>query len=700
VSPTKSKAIAKNDLLVEIGTEELPPKALIRLAQAFESNIKQGLEKSHLEFSGSKWFASPRRLAVIIEQLASKQQDRSVQKRGPAVQAAYDKDGNPTKAALGFAKSCGVEIDDLQQLETDKGTWLVHEFREKGRAVKDLIPEMVTAALDQLPIPKRMRWGDTDVEFVRPVHWLVLLFGDKVIKANVYDLRSSNLTYGHRFHKPKPIEIDDVAKYEKKLMSGKVIADLDTRRDEIKNQIEQIARKRRAQAVIDPALLDEVTSMVEWPVAVEGQFDPAFLDIPSEALVSAMKNHQKYFHMVDADGKLLPRFITISNIESKDPKQVKQGNERVIRPRLSDATFFWQQDRKSPLETRLNGLKTVVFQNKLGTLFDKSQRMKALAMHNGAAIGADPTQCARAAELAKCDLMTEMVGEFPELQGIMGRYYASHDKEPEAVAAAIDEHYQPRFSGDSIPENPVSQAVALADKIDTLVGIFGVGLQPTGDKDPFALRRAALGCIHICIESKLNLDFVDTLQVAFDLYNKQDGVRIEEKTVNSVYDFVLVRLEFYYASQQISANIVNAVACLKPRNLFDIHNRIQALVEFQSLAEAEALAAANKRISNILKKSAAFEQQEVDQSTLVEPSERALAEKLVEVTGELEPLFAEAKYSEAMKLLAGLRDTVDQFFDDVMVNVDDEKLRNNRLTLLKSLRDQFLRVADISKLQS
>ena len=696
-----TKSPKHDDLLVEIGTEELPPKALSRLSQAFSNNIRQGLESLNLEFSAVRQFATPRRLAVIVEGLVNKQADRVVQKRGPALQAAYDKEGNPSKAAAGFARSCGVEFDQLQTMETGKGSWLVHEYKEKGRAVKDLIGEVVSQALDQLPIPKRMRWGASEVEFVRPIHWLVILYGDKTVKTDLYGLRSGNTSFGHRFHKPKAIELDHASKYEKKLLnSGKVIADFDQRKQNIHDQIQQIAKKHKAQAVIDPDLLNEVTSMVEWPVAVEGQFDEGFLDIPAEALISAMKNHQKYFHLVDADNKLLPRFITISNIESKDPKQVKLGNERVIRPRLSDATFFWQQDRKSTLASQLDQLKSVVFQNKLGTLYHKSQRSKQLAQHIAEQLGADGPMCARAAELAKCDLMTEMVGEFPELQGIMGRYYAQHDGESDAVANAIDEHYKPRFSGDSIPANPVAQAVALADKIDTLIGIFGAGLQPTGDKDPFALRRAALGCIRILVESGSDMDFVQALNKSFELYQNQENVQLGTNTVTAVLEFVLGLLKVYYTGQDIAPDLVKAVICLQPRNLNDINKRILALVDFQALAEAETLAAANKRISNILKKSGNLDDCVVREDLLQEPAEKELSAILVKMTNDLTALYEQTRYQDAMKLLAGLRKPVDDFFDNVMVMTDDEELRNNRLCLLKTLRDKFLRIADISKLQS
>jgi len=685
------------DLLIEIGTEELPPKALKKLSLAFLDGAKTGLEKAGLEFTTIKPFASPRRLALLISELAEHTPDKSVERRGPALQAAFGEDGCPTQAALGFARSCGVEVEDLGKLETDKGSWLIYKSQQQGQATPMLIPDIVTTALDALPIPKRMRWGNLDAQFVRPVHWAVLLFGNDIIDTEILSVKTGRTSYGHRFHHPEPIEIPAPSEYEVLMESeGKVIVDFDRRATTVRAQVESKAMELKGQAVIDPTLLEEVAAMVEWPVAVAGQFEKRFLTVPQEALISTMSAHQKYFHLVDQHNKLLPYFITVSNIESRDETKVQAGNERVIRPRFADAEFFWNQDRKQRLDSRLKELKTVVFQQKLGTLFDKTQRVAKLAASIAKQLNADNSLAIRAAELSKCDLMTEMVGEFPGLQGIMGRYYAEHDGEDQAVAEAIDQHYRPRFAGDALPDGIISQTVALADRLDTLVGIFAIGQLPTGDKDPYALRRAALGVLRIMIENKIDLDLQELLTLAaqqFDAKIKAD------KAVELVMEFIFDRLRAYYQEQGIRPDVLDAVTALKPTRPVDINKRIHAVNSFRKLPEAESLAAANKRSGNILKKVKGKLPNKIKTSLLTEEAEQKLYQALTELTERVDPLLDSSDYEPALQQLAGLRKPVDTFFDDVMVMVDDPKLRDNRIALLNQLHGLFLQVADISRLQ-
>jgi glycyl-tRNA synthetase beta chain len=685
------------DLLIEIGTEELPPKALKKLSLAFLSGVKTGLEKAGLASTAIKPFASPRRLALLISELAEHTPDKSIERRGPALQAAYGEDGCPTQAAIGFARSCGVEVEDLDKLETDKGSWLIYKSQQQGQATPILIPDIVTTALDALPIPKRMRWGNLDSQFVRPVHWAVLLFGNDIIDAEILSVKTGRTSYGHRFHRPGPIEIPAPSEYEVLLESeGKVIVDFDRRIATVRAQVESKAMELKGQAVIDLALLEEVAAMVEWPVAVAGQFEKRFLTVPQEALISTMSAHQKYFHLVDQQNKLLPYFITISNIESRDETKVQAGNERVIRPRFADAEFFWNQDRKQRLDSHLKELKTVVFQQKLGTLFDKTQRVAKLAASIAKQLNAESSLAFRAAELSKCDLMTEMVGEFPSLQGIMGRYYAEHDGEDQAVAEAIDQHYRPRFAGDALPDGIISQTVALADRLDTLVGIFAIGELPTGDKDPYALRRAALGVLRIMIENKIDLDLQELLTQAaqqFDTKIKAD------KAVELVMEFIFDRLRAYYQEQGIRPDVLDAVTALKPARPVDINKRIHAVNSFRKLPEAESLAAANKRSGNILKKVKGKLPNKIKPSLLAEEAEQKLYQALTELTEKVNPLLDNSDYEPALQQLAGLRKPVDTFFDDVMVMVDDTKLRDNRIALLNQLHGLFLQVADISRLQ-
>jgi glycyl-tRNA synthetase beta chain len=699
------------DLLVEIGTEELPPRALRRLSDAFTKGIHDGLKKAGLPFSELKGFATPRRLAVLVKDLSPAQASKQVERRGPAITAAFDDEGCPTRAATGFAKSCGLEkVEDLEKLETDKGSWLVFRSQDEGKPTTELVPEIVQRSLDNLPIPKRMRWGNLKVQFVRPVHWVVLLFGDEVINAEILSIKAGRETRGHRFHHPENIYIGEPAAYAPLLETqGHVVADFESRREAIRGQVLEIAATVKGNAVIDDSLLDEVTSMVEWPVAVLGNFEERFLEVPSEALISAMKGHQKYFHIVDQAGKLMPHFITISNIESRDPAVVRAGNERVIRPRLSDAAFFWSQDCKQKLETHTESLKTVVFQKKLGTLFDKVERVSSLAGYIARQLNGDEQLAKRAAQLCKCDLMTNMVGEFPDLQGIMGRYYAVNDGEPGDVATAINEHYMPRFAGDALPSTISGQAVAIADKLDTLVGIFGIGQAPTGEKDPFALRRAALGVLRTIIECKLDINLAELLGVAATQYMNviwklpdkltREDIVDPSQTAVQVFEFMMGRLRIYYQDQGITPDVFDAVYAQGPTRPLDFDIRLHAVTSFRKLAEAESLAAANKRISNILKKTDAVIPERFNADLLQDDAEKTLASQLDGLEKQLKPMFDSREYEAAMKQLATLRDPVDKFFDDVMVMVDDDIIRNNRLALLSNMRSLFLQVADLSRLQ-
>ena len=686
------------DLLVELGTEELPPKALKKLSTAFTAGVKDGLTKAELSFGEVHSYAAPRRLAILIKGLAVGTPDKTVQKRGPALTAAFDDNGNPTKAASGFARSCGLDsVEQLDKLETDKGAWLMYKDEQAGQPASALIPEIIQNSLDKLPIPKRMRWGDLDAEFVRPVHWLVLLFGDEVIETEILTVKSGRETRGHRFHHPEPIHIGTPADYAELLHTeGNVIADFDARRKAVHGLIEEAAAKTGGKAEIDPALLDEVTSMVEWPVAVLGNFEQRFLDVPQEALISSMKGHQKYFHVVDARGNLMSHFITISNVDSSDIDKVREGNERVIRPRLSDAEFFWKQDLKKRLADNIESLKTVVFQKQLGSMYEKTERVSALAGEIAEQLGGNRQEGQRAGLLSRCDLMSEMVYEFPELQGIMGRYYAQHDNESGDIPASLDEMYMPRFAGDELPATATGQALALAERLDTLSGIFGIGQPPTGSKDPFALRRAALGVVRILIERGLDLDLRQLCESAAAAL----GERLSESnTSEQVFDFMMERLRAYYQDQGIAHDTFDAVLELAPTHPLDFHQRIEAVTEFRKLAEAESLAAANKRISNILKKVDGTIPEQVDTSLLQEPQEKVLADTVAQMSAQLAPLFQQRAYAESLKSLAALKESVDEFFDHVMVMADDEALKNNRLALLNQLRNLFLQIADLSRLQ-
>ena len=692
--------MSTQQLLIEIGTEELPPKALKKLSQAFGDAIDEGLQSADLVHGGINIYASPRRLAVMVKDLIESQADKTIERRGPALTAAFDDEGNPTRAAQGFATSCGISVDELERVETDKGAWLMFRSEQPGQATTELIPDIVRTALDKLPIPKRMRWGDLEAEFVRPVHWVVLLFGNEVIETEILSVKSGRETRGHRFHHPGTLVIAEPGGYESLLEAeGHVIADFNKRRDAIRAEVLEAGNKLGGNAVIDEALLDEVTSMVEWPRAITGNFEAQFLDVPAEALITTMKTNQKYFHIVNANNKLMPHFITVANIESQDETVVRDGNERVIRPRLSDAEFFWTQDRKHKLESHTERLKTIVFEKQLGTLYDKSERVAVLAGHIAEAMGANREWAERAGWLCKCDLMTEMVYEFPSLQGIMGRYYANHDKEPEEIALAMDEQYMPRFAGDELPASATGQALAIADKLDTVVGIFGIGQPPTGSKDPFALRRAALGLLRIIIECQLSVDLQDLLEHA----SKTLGNKLEVKNVTEqVFEFMMDRLRAYYHDKGMLPEVFEAVLVQKPTQPYDFDRRVRAVNHFLTLPEADSLTAANKRISNILRQAeekGITVADVIDDSQITETAERALADLVDSMSQQVKPLFDQRDYESALTKLAGLRESVDTFFDDVMVMVEDEALRNNRLALLNQLRNLFLQVADISRLQ-
>lgn len=685
------------DLLIEIGTEELPPKSLASLSEAFATGIGNGLQQKQLPYATATPYATPRRLAVLVKGVATQQVDREVERRGPAVSAAFDKTGQPTKAAVGFAKSCGVEVGALEKLETDKGSWLVHRSLQPGQATTALVPEIIQTSIAALPIPKPMRWGDLTFEFVRPVHWVVILFGQEVIEANILGVPSGRETRGHRFHHPDLLVLQDANDYADTLAKqGYVIPLFAVRRERVRQLVEQVAAETGGTAVIEEALLNEVTSLVEWPVPVTGTFEEKFLEVPAEALIATMKGNQKCFHLVDQTGKLLPRFIAISNIQSRKSEVVRKGNERVIRPRLSDAAFFWHQDRAKSLVSRLDQLKTVIFQNKLGSLYDKSQRIAKLSGNIAKLLGAEESPGTRAALLSKCDLMTNMVNEFPELQGIMGEYYARHDNEPAGVALALREQYMPRFAGDTLPTSVYGQALSIADKLDTLIGIFGINQPPTGDKDPFGLRRAAISVLRIMIEAKLPLDLHQLLAAAQTAYFPPLP---QTEASTQVFDFILERLRSYYQDQGLSYDVVDAVLACRPTSPLDADQRIRGIAAFRHQPDFVSLASANKRIHNILKKTEEFFPAQPDPSHFSQTEETQLYDQMEAVRAKITPFVKQGDYQLALQQLATLRETVDNFFDQVMVMADDLTVRKNRLAFLQTVRHLFLQVADISRLQ-
>ncbi|OMH39456.1 glycine--tRNA ligase subunit beta [Motiliproteus sp. MSK22-1] len=687
------------DFLFELGTEELPPKALKSLSNAFMQSFETGLAdifakdaKQILTETEIHAFATPRRLAIRATALPTHTPSKTTVLTGPPVQICFDADKKPTKALEGFAKKCGASIDELEE----QNGKMAFSQQEPAQPINEKLAALIQQCLDSLPIPKRMRWGTSKVEFVRPAHWCVMLFGDEVLDAEILGHQAARKTFGHRFHYNKSIELIAPSEYESALAeSGYVIADFDKRRRNIEEQIHLAAESLGAKAVIDPALLDEVTGLVEWPVALSGRFEERFLEVPAEALVSSMKEHQKYFHVVNEEGAIQPYFITISNIESKDPQQVISGNERVIRPRLADAAFFFETDKKHSLESRIDRLKPIVFQAKLGTVYDKSVRVSKLASVIAGKINGNTAWAERAAMLAKTDLVSEMVLEFTDLQGLMGYHYATNDGEPEEVAAAIYQQYLPKFAGDTLPDSKTGQAIAIADRLDTLVGLFGINQPPTGSKDPFALRRATLGTLRILVEKELDLDLLELLEQAANNYADlpaRDGL---EKTV---LEFMLERFRAWYSDEGVPAEIFLAVKAKNPTSPLDFDNRVKAVNHFRTLPQAEALAAANKRVSNILAKQGDPGSVAVDTTLMQEDAERALHTELSSLDSLLGELMAEANYKAVLENLAQLQASVDHFFDKVMVMADDEKVRDNRIRLLSQLRSRFLLVADIALL--
>jgi len=687
------------DFLVELGTEELPPKALRPLMQAFGQLLEAGLDEARLEHGAVETFASPRRLAVIVRKLANAQPSRTVEQKGPPVRIAFDDAGKAQPPALAFAKKCGVSVDELERTATDKGEWLTFTATEQGRPTSELIGTIVETALGKLPIPRRMRWGDSDAEFVRPVHWLVMLHGTEVVNASVLGFAAGRESSGHRFHSSGPVSIADPSSYLEALESeGHVIADFARRRAMIEAGVASAAADIGGRIVDGEALYDEVTALVEWPVPVLGRFEDKYLELPPETVTSTLTSHQRYFPVEDSSGKLMNAFVTVANLDSRDPDKVRDGNERVIRPRLADAAFFWDSDRKETLDARIETLDRVVYQQGLGSLGDKSRRVAELAAELAGELGADKAVVERAALLSKCDLVTGMVGEFPELQGVMGAYYAAADGEAETVATAIREQYLPRFAGDELPQSLQGQLLALADRLDTLAGVFALGKKPSGNRDPFGLRRAALGIVRILIECGHDVDLKSVIAHAVRL--QPADVTDDGSVTEDIYAFIAERLRGYFQDRDdtLATETLDAVMARQPASLVDFADRLAAVKDFLKLDEATSLAAANKRIANILKKSAADLGGEVDVALLAEAAEKALHEELERVGQAVRPMIEQHAYTEALRALAALKDPVDHFFDEVMVMADDDAIRKNRLTLLGELRTLFLGIADVSRL--
>ena len=684
------------NFLVEIGTEELPPKALKTLATSFADNVEAELNQAGLSFDKIEWFAAPRRLAVKVLNLATQQPSKEIEKRGPAVSVAFDAEGKPTKAAEGWARGCGITVDQAERIATDKGEWLVHRAKIEGQPTKNLLNDIVANALAKLPIPKPMRWADKTVQFIRPVHTVTMLLGDELIEGEILGVASARTIRGHRFLGEKEFEIQHADQYPQLLREkGSVVADFNERKAEILAKSQAKATALGGVADIEESLLEEVTSLVEYPNVLAAKFEERFLAVPAEALVYTMKGDQKYFPIYDKDGKLLPHFIFVSNINPEDPTAIIEGNEKVVRPRLTDAEFFFKTDLKQKLVDRLPRLETVLFQQQLGTLKDKTDRIEQLAGEIAKQIGADEAKAKRAGLLSKCDLMTNMVFEFTDTQGVMGMHYARHDGEDEEVAVALNEQYMPRFAGDELPKSLVASAVALADKFDTLTGIFGIGQAPKGSADPFALRRAALGALRIIVEKNLPLDLEDLVKKSAALF----GDKLTNKNVvTDVVDFMLGRFRAWYQDEGIAVDVIQAVLARRPTRPADFDARVRAVSHFRTLDSAEALAAANKRVSNILAK-ADVAIGEINLTACVEPAEKALAEAVLALRTEVQPLIAQGDYTAVLDKLANLRAPVDSFFDNVMVNAEDPALRQNRLAILNTLQGLFLQVADISLLQ-
>lgn len=690
------------DFLVELGVEELPPKSLLALSTAFTKGIEKGLKENDLSFDSIKPYATPRRLAVLVNGLAETTAINDVVNWGPPKKIAFDAEGSPTKAAIAFAKKNGIETADLVAEHDGKVDKLVFRTQAGGEPAVDLLEGIVQRSLAKLPIPKRMRWGANRHDFVRPVHWLVMLFGSDIVDATIFGLQASRLTRGHRFHYNQTLSISHPGDYVSQLNdTGYVMADMDARKELIREQVMTAAKAVEGEAVIGEGLLQEVAGLVEWPVALMGRFEERFLRVPAEALISSMKEHQKYFHVVDQDQNLLPHFITVANIESKDPAQVIDGNERVIRPRLSDAAFFFETDKKTTLQSKREQLKKVIFQAKLGTIFEKTNRIASLAKAIAVQLNANEADAERAGQLCKSDLVSEMVYEFADMQGIAGLHYATHDGESKDVAVAMNEHYMPRFAGDNLPTTMTGSIVALADRLDTLMGIFGIGEQPTGSKDPFALRRASVGVLRLLVEKKINLDLRDLLTLAFSQYQSLDKpLAAGESVIGQVLQYMLDRFRAWYEEQNIPVEVFQAVSVKQLSYPLDINQRVQAVNHFRLLEESSALSAANKRVANILAKANGDIASLIDETLLIEPAEKALAQAIAIKQKEVTPLFESRDYKAALTALASLREVVDTFFEDVMVMADDEALKNNRLALLVQLRALFFEVADISYLSA
>lgn len=689
------------DFLVEIGTEELPPKALRGLERSFAEHIRTSLNTAGLGFAVLRSFATPRRLAVSIEALDCTQSQQSVDKRGPPLAVAFDADGKPTRAAQAFAEGCGVSVESLGRVETPKGAWLSYSAEVPGQPAQDLLPGIVSDALAALPIPRRMRWGDGETEFVRPVHWVVMLLGSEIVHGTILGLPASRHTRGHRFHAPGPIELPGASDYVAVLTANKVIADFAVRRDRVRQLAEAVAVGVSGQAMIEAELLDEVTALVEWPVALTGRFGAEFLRLPEEVLIATLQGHQRYFPVRDAEGLLLPNFIATANIESRDPTQVQQGNERVILPRLSDAAFFWDQDIQTSLESRVERLDSVVFQKGLGSLRERSVRVARLAHSVAEKLGSSTTHAERAALLAKADLLTQMVGEFPELQGRMGYHYAKLDAEPAEVAVAIEEQYLPRYAGDRLPASPTGRALSIADRADTLAGVFALGKRPSGAKDPFGLRRSALGLLRILVEHQVDLDLLALLSeaVALQPLRPKDPAALAAE----LFEFIMDRSRAYYLeglaldlpAGAISSDMFEAVRCRKTGSLVDFHARLLGVCAFMQLPEAESLAVANKRIANILR-TANNEVGVVDPSLFSFSEEVVLHQSVEKAAAAHTRHLHRRDYQRALCALADLRTPVDDYFSAVLVMADDAAVRNNRLAQLRRLQQLFLDVADLS----
>lgn len=684
------------NFLVEIGTEELPPKALKTLATSFADNVEAELIQAGLSFDKIEWFAAPRRLAVKVLNLATQQPSKEIEKRGPAVSAAFDAEGKPTKAAEGWARGCGITVEQAERIATDKGEWLIHRAKIEGQPTKNLLNDIVANVLAKLPIPKPMRWADKTVQFIRPVHTVTMLLGDELIEGEILGVASARTIRGHRFLGEKEFDIQHADQYPQLLREkGSVVADFNERKAEILAKSQAKATALGGVADIEESLLEEVTSLVEYPNVLAAKFEERFLAVPAEALVYTMKGDQKYFPIYDKDGRLLPHFIFVSNINPEEPTAIIEGNEKVVRPRLTDAEFFFKTDLKQKLVDRLPRLETVLFQQQLGTLKDKTDRIEQLAGEIAKQIGADEAKAKRAGLLSKCDLMTNMVFEFTDTQGVMGMHYARHDGEDEEVAVALNEQYMPRFAGDELPKSLVASAVALADKFDTLTGIFGIGQAPKGSADPFALRRAALGALRIIVEKNLPLDLEDLVKKSAALFGDK---LTNQNVVADVVDFMLGRFRAWYQDEGIAVDVIQAVLARRPTRPADFDARVRAVSHFRTLDSAEALAAANKRVSNILAKADAAIG-EINLTACVEPAEKALAEAVLALRTEVQPLIAQGDYTTVLDKLANLRAPVDSFFDNVMVNAEDPALRQNRLAILNTLQGLFLQVADISVLQ-